>query len=292
MSNNPYAHPGDFGQQEPIVPERTAGLAIASVVISVFGLIVCCIPGVGLFVGLVGALLGILALFTIRGARGRVGGRGLAFTGIALGTVAMLLNVAVLVGASQGWAWIAAGPTHKLLSAVDRGDYAAARTVLSPGAASAATDAELDRFAREVRDKVGGYVSTPHGPVQAFRAAGGGVLKETMAVAQRRRLSDFIPVPVEYDKAWVGALMVLDPSGGSGTLAGSTANVGIVTQDGQEVWLLDPGGPPGAPPPAPQVPRAPPTDPTEPPQRPEPPQTEEPPEGGEGAGAAGPPGSP
>ena len=72
----PYGHAGVYGQ-----PQQTSGLAIAALVLGIIGLI---IPGLGL----IGVVLGIIALTKMRDPR--VGGKGLAIGGIAVGAVSIL----------------------------------------------------------------------------------------------------------------------------------------------------------------------------------------------------------
>lgn len=80
--------PGELGYQ-PWGPVRTSGLAIASLVCGIVGLLGLCFAPIGI-VGLVGLGLGIGALVTINGQPQRLGGKGLAIAGISTGAVSML----------------------------------------------------------------------------------------------------------------------------------------------------------------------------------------------------------
>lgn len=66
-----------------LVKPKTSGLAIASLICSLFGIFI--LPG------LIGVILGIIALVTIKKAAGKIGGEGLALAGIIVGAVFMLL---------------------------------------------------------------------------------------------------------------------------------------------------------------------------------------------------------
>lgn len=79
--------PAPSGQSEP----RANGLAIASLIVSVIGLISCC---GGLLIGPVGAILGHRALGAIRRDPGRYGNRGLALAGVIAGWIAFALGIA------------------------------------------------------------------------------------------------------------------------------------------------------------------------------------------------------
>jgi hypothetical protein len=78
---------------EPTAPSRygpppTSGLAVASLVCAVLGVLVAPLA-------LVAIVLGIMALSKIKGSEGRLGGRGLAIAGVAVGSVILLLVLAM-----------------------------------------------------------------------------------------------------------------------------------------------------------------------------------------------------
>jgi len=87
--------PGDRqGQVPPGVPwppPKTSGLAIASLVCGALGFFSC---GIG---GLVGLLLGIIGLSSIRKSQGKVGGSGLAVGGIVV-SICSFLTLVLAVG--------------------------------------------------------------------------------------------------------------------------------------------------------------------------------------------------
>lgn len=69
------------------VPPRTSGLAIASLVFGILGLI-CILPLVGSIVGLI---LGILALTSIQRSQGTVGGQTIATAGLVISAIGFVL---------------------------------------------------------------------------------------------------------------------------------------------------------------------------------------------------------
>lgn len=94
---NPYAAPpaAPYGQGggspygQPSGPTKTDGMAIGALVASVIGLCTC----IGSVVGIV---LGFIAMGRTR--EGRVGGRGLAISAVALGFVGVVLWIAGVIG--------------------------------------------------------------------------------------------------------------------------------------------------------------------------------------------------
>jgi len=69
-------------------PTETSGLAIASIVLGVLGF---CSSGL---TGIVGLILGIIALVNIGESRGRLGGRGLALAGIIISPISIVVGIA------------------------------------------------------------------------------------------------------------------------------------------------------------------------------------------------------
>jgi hypothetical protein len=74
-------------------PSRTSGNAIASLVTSLLGFV--CLPAIG---GLLGVALGVAAKSEIHQSGGKIVGKGLATTGIALGAVNVIVSVLGLAG--------------------------------------------------------------------------------------------------------------------------------------------------------------------------------------------------
>jgi len=78
------------GSPADLTPARTSGLAVAALVLGILG----CIP----LAGLVGLVLGIVALAQIKRSQRQLTGRGMAITGICLSAVLSFVLVVYLVG--------------------------------------------------------------------------------------------------------------------------------------------------------------------------------------------------
>lgn len=89
-NENPIPPP--LAQHAAPAPQVTSAAAIASLVLALVGL--CCLPIVG---GIAALLLGIVAIFDIRGSDGRKRGTGLAALGASIGGLTAIAWVAVLV---------------------------------------------------------------------------------------------------------------------------------------------------------------------------------------------------
>jgi len=75
----------------PVQAAKTSGLAIASLVLGILGI---CSYGL---LGLVGLIMGLVALSKINQSGGQLGGKGLAIGGIATGAATLLLGVLMMV---------------------------------------------------------------------------------------------------------------------------------------------------------------------------------------------------
>lgn len=97
---NPYGAPNPYGAGAPYqAPQPTNGMAIASLVVSIASLVVCCGAA-----GVVGAILGHVARKQMRQGRGQ--GEGMALAGIIVGWIgfAIFLLVAVFYAVVLGFA--------------------------------------------------------------------------------------------------------------------------------------------------------------------------------------------
>ena len=90
---NPYGGTPAYGYgYQPQKP--TNGLAIGSMVTSIAGAVLLCVYGFGGLIGLIGAILGHVAMRQIRA--NDQGGRGMALAGVIVGWVAFALGLLIL----------------------------------------------------------------------------------------------------------------------------------------------------------------------------------------------------
>lgn len=252
---------GDFGAKPTAAPEtstRLSLLALFSIITGLLSLVACCVP----VVGLVPIALGTGALFGIQRSRGRVAGRGLAFTGLFTGVLAMIVSTGLWLGASSVGGRI--GPVYS--QAFDP-DPAVVRTILTSSAAAEVTDERIAEFQVALAAEHPGKVEIPKGlfPLwMSFGKAGG-----DPAAYQKLRSPEeglVFPFPAEADGQWFYAICLMSPAEklGSGLLG--LADVGFEAADGSIVWLVGeptPPAPDSQSPPAPgadESPSAPPTD--------------------------------
>lgn len=79
-----------------------SGLAISSVILSVFGLIFIWMPFLGFILGLLGVIFAVLSLAMIRINR-TLDGKSLAITGLVIGAIAALLGGIMTFGPAGWW---------------------------------------------------------------------------------------------------------------------------------------------------------------------------------------------
>lgn len=81
-----------YGAYQPA--KSTNGFAIASMVIGIVSSLACYL---GIFTGVLGLVLGLVALSQIRAAPERIGGKGMAIAGIVTSTIAIVIWVGLIV---------------------------------------------------------------------------------------------------------------------------------------------------------------------------------------------------
>lgn len=250
---NPAAD--DFTSDD-LGPRRTSILAIIALVLS----LICILPGAGLL----GAIFGLAALIGISQSRGRVGGTGLAIAGLLLGLVFTALQVAVLIGALQAKKFFEIqmiGPANATMTAIEAGDYNAARTHFVPEMAAVITDEQFEKFREAYRVEMGSFKTIPLGFID-FCVAYPKVEGTMKGMGSNNSsMQNALPTPAEFDKGWTLTIAEFKPDSSRSPKGGSKVimpfvNVAVVSQDGKKtIWLVERSGtqipPTPVPPPAP-----------------------------------------
>jgi hypothetical protein len=262
MTRNPYAQMGNFGDQgRPDgpdyfggqVPTRTSALAVASLIVSIVSLLVCCIPGPGVL----GMLLALGAVISITTSGGRRTGMGMAIAGLLLGLVASIIAVVI-------WSIVAAGLSglggHRdTLEAIWQRDVTTAAQSFEPATAAKITPERLDAFVADIEAEMGAYKSVPKG-VGPFWLAYQDIQFGAPAfqiLSKQGYTGSSIPLPAEFDNGYTTVLLELVPGANmGGGPAPRLRNLGVALPSGRIVWLDDSAAPSTLPP-APTAPTTP-----------------------------------
>jgi hypothetical protein len=245
MSQNPYAPNADFA---PPPESRTSVLAILSLVCS----LVCIVPGLGLL----GAILGISALFSISRSQGAVKGSGLAAAGIAIGLLLTVIWVGIGIGAAQfngalGKRFIA--PVAGVVSSMEAGDFKTARTSFDKSLDASVTDEQIAAFVSAYQAELGHFKSMPQSLLEMITAYS----QVGPAMKNYQGGPGEIPLPGNFDKGPAIVLIEVPTNQQqnpptAGTWVPDLSNVGVLTPTGKKIWLRTPT------PPAPSTPEPPP----------------------------------
>lgn len=243
------SHPS-FGYEAPR-PPRTSLAAVFSLVLGILAIIACCIPFANLSVGVVAAILGIVALVVIAGSGGSVKGRGMATTGLILGVVGAALGLTFFLGSRAIQAML--GKYEPVTMAALSEDRATLQGALSSAAAARLTDEELRQFSQAAEAAMGSPVSVS----VSWRAMFEGmkIVTENPAGpgAQNRYAMhghQALPGLATFSNGKAGVLIVMDQSQQPAQApTGAVVNIAIVPPGGGPViWLYDPdAAPPGGP---------------------------------------------
>jgi len=199
MDQNPYSG-GGYEAEIYAEPERTSLAAIFSLVCS----LICCLPGIPML----GAVLGIFGLIGIGRSNGRVGGRGLAITGIVLGLLFTAGQIGIAIGGSQFGRLFAtkiAGPGAQSIVAMQNDDFDTARSFLV-GAAATMSDEEMTAFRESYRSSSGEMVSSAQTTGELFW----GWVEQGKLMQQFQGRNDLMPLPVTYTSGKGLLLIAID----------------------------------------------------------------------------------
>ncbi len=225
---NAYSHlPG-----EPLGDQRTSVMAVVSLVCS----LICLVPGLGV----IGVILGVIALLMISNSNGRLGGRGLAIAGLIVGLLVSAIWITVLIGAMQvanAMKGEFTGPLTKLMTDIDAKDYTTARQSLTPAASAALTDADFDRFHDGYQAELGKFKKGPEGFIELIQSYG--QLGQQMQQFQGGQ--NVIPFPGTFDNGLSVVAFQVDQKGGPGqTIKIPISNIMVILPSGTKVTLYDP----------------------------------------------------
>lgn len=246
MTQNPYATfgapGGAAGEMFEPAQRRTSVLAILSLIAG----LLCFIPGAGALA----TIFGGAAVIFISQSRGRLGGLGLAITGIVLGLVFTLVQILIVVGASNAlnvFTGRIIGPADAMVKSALTGDHTGGRTLLTKRASDGITNAQLDDFAQRVTAELGAYQGTPKSILEFF--AGYGEVGPLLQPFQGGQ-NEFIPFPAKFDKGTALIVLQVDPramqsgnAGGGANVQFPVVNFAVVTgtpQNIKQIWLIPP----------------------------------------------------
>lgn len=242
MAPSNYA---DFGDSEIVLaPQRTSILAIFSLICA----LICVIPGLGVLA----TMFGIAAIIGISGSKGRVGGTGLAATGIVLGLLFSMLWIGAFYGAGKFANIVMGGfaqPTAATLTALDSNDLTTVRSNFVDSANAAIKDEDLIKFREAYQAELGPCTGLPTNLIEFAKgySASGVALKGLKNNVQGRQ--DIFPMPLNFGKGQAIVIAVFDSKamnaaqGGPSTAPGTPgfklplANIIILTTDGKHFAL-------------------------------------------------------
>lgn len=242
MSQNPYASNADFALPQE---SRTSVLAILSLVCS----LVCVIP----FLGLLGAILGIAAMFGISRSQGMLRGNGMAVTGIVVGLLVTVIWLGIGIGLAQfngalGKRFMV--PVSSVVHALEADDFKTARGCFDKSLNAAVTDEQMTAFVASYQVELGHFKSMPQSLMEVLTA-----YSQVPAMQNYQGGKGEIPLPANFDKGPAVILIELPTNQGqapqSGTWMPPLTNIGVLTPSGKEIWLQPLRGTPLPPAPAP-----------------------------------------
>lgn len=230
MTQHPHAQAG--GSDYMQVSERTSVAAV----LSLLGGIACC-PGVGLLA----IVLGVFAIVGINRSGGRVGGKGLAVTGIGLGLMCSILWLIILVfmnmvlGKMPGVYKAYEGLVAPVMESIEDGDTLTARASFDRNLVTI-EDASIDAFRAGYQGELGSYQRLPEGWIELVQL----FLRPTIGphMQQFQGRQDIVPIPALFDNDAALVVFMLDmdaQEGGSPVFA----DILVITPDGGEIRLTD-----------------------------------------------------
>jgi hypothetical protein len=216
---------------------RTSKLAIASFISGM----VCCIP----LLGSAAVIMGAFAVARISQSRGRLDGRPLAIIGMVLGMLSLVLWVGLFIGMASAVGQVHRNvivPTENAMLAIERQDWAAAKTFMKPS--TVVTDEQWSKFRDAYHASLGDFIGLQNdlSIEQAFRAYS---QRKTLTVATPGKNAFPLPVPYRFKNGDASVFLIIDesvspwgPISHDLTLNGLVENLAIVKGDEPPILLI------------------------------------------------------
>ncbi len=223
-------------------PQRVSGLAVASLVCG----LLCCLPGVGA----IGAVLGVGGLMGISRSQGRLTGSGFAATGIALGVLGTIFWIGAAITTRNlinGIQQRLIAPAEEFGVAIENGDLTTARAIMAPGVA--VDDEAFRAFSTKVKDKLGARqgFSKSFSIFETFSNRSANQNRIEALIKRTGQVPVPLPAQLKFEKGEAVAIPFVQSGDffrdflwGNKSLKGEVLNILILTDDDQEIWLVEP----------------------------------------------------
>lgn len=241
MSHNPFSNP-DLGNPADFhdynVAPRTSLLSIASLVLGILSLVTCCVGGA--VPGVPAAALGIGAIFVINSKNGRLVGRGMAISGIVMGTLGLFLNIigALLLSKYVGFV---AGATTQPMRGIEAADVRPLQDMLNADAAARLDEPTMLAFRKEYQDRLGAFKSVDTNLINFVTNAWNtyGTKVGALQIDPNRH---GVPIPIDgYFENGTAEIWLFMPSNyqaNPGSTPKIVTNIAIVPETGTPIFLL------------------------------------------------------
>lgn len=249
---------------------RTSRLAITSFVMGML----CCVP----LLGSAAVITGAFGVYNISQSRGRLDGRPLAIMGMVLGMLSLVFWVGAVLGVASMLKNVQSHvivPTENAMLAIDREDWAVARTILRPGLT--VTEEQWSKFRAAYQASLGKFVKL-HADLTMDEAIRFASHRTVLIVPRPGQLPLPIPIPYRFEKGTAKVIPIvssnlsfMDLLWENKSIEGTVENIAVVVDGQASIFLLpfesgtpQPPQAPRPPPPAPPAASTPASEPTGP----------------------------
>jgi hypothetical protein len=215
-------------------PERVSFLAVLALICG----ILCFPPGTGLLA----IVFGIAAMVLIAKSHGRLAGRGMAVIGMVLGVTFTVMWGAIAIGSAtvlQQLRDTRLVPTAETMRAIQDRDYQKATQYFDPSVRDRLSPEVFDTFRSAYTQQVGDFRQMPTGLWDIFET----FMEERDRLRGQQvdlRFENVLPVPAQFDQG-LAVIVIPIPTDRDPLVSEDpdALNLGIVTPDGTQIWILD-----------------------------------------------------
>lgn len=198
--------------------------------------------------GLLAASIAVAALVIITRSNGAVGGSGFAIGGILLGLLATMIAGGIAIGATQMAQGLSSSVTG-ILEAIERDQLAIVEQYTTARTAERLSAEQIDAFQAAWERELGAFERGP--TATEFKSWESGVAGAMALYEQIDAGTQFLPVPASFARGKAVVVLQVRSLDLNASVRGEIVNVGILTNTGRQMWMIDPSelAEPDAPPP-------------------------------------------
>lgn len=229
---------GPDGFETYAAEPRTSMMAVASLVLGILSMVTCCV-GIGAITGVPAAGLGIGSLLVMNSKRGALSGRGMAISGIVMGTIGLFASIVVWIGVATYVNGISTVVTPAINGA-EALDVRPIKEMLTAEAAAKLDEPKLIAFRNAYQDRLGKFQKTDTNLLNYIKTAYTVYTSDPKGLEQMLKTKGGVPLPMGayFDKGHAQIWLLVPQQVKSKGKPSIFIDMAVVPDGGTPIFLI------------------------------------------------------